>query len=113
MAFNVSREKLLFYAAAGAFGGLGAWGLAESFLGIQNVYARDLLFGAIIGLFIAAFLASIEALSVGQWRQAARGARFGVIIGSAGGAGGLLIGELTFDVLPGLVGRILGWAVLG
>jgi len=113
MAINVSREKLLFYVAAGAFGGLGAWGAAEPFLGIRYVFVRDLLLGAIIGLFIAAFLASIEALSVSQWRQAARGARFGVIIGAVGGAGGLLVGELTFDVLPGLVGRILGWAVLG
>ena len=113
MTINVSREKLLFYVAAGALGGLGAWGAAEPFLGIHSVYPRDLLLGAIVGLFIAAFLASIEALSVGQWRQALRGAQFGIAIGAIGGAAGLLVGELTFDVLPGLVGRILGWAVLG
>ncbi len=113
MAINVSREKLLFYVAAGALGGLGAWAAAEPFLGIRSVFARDLLLGGIIGLFIAAFLASIEALSVSQWRQAIRGAEFGIAIGAIGGAAGLLIGELTFDVLPGLVGRILGWAVLG
>src|SRR5216683_3640658 len=113
MTINVSREKLLFYVAAGALGGLGAWGAAEPFLGIHSVYPRDLLLCAIVGLFIAAFLASIEALSVGQWRQALRGAQFGIAIGAIGGAAGLLVGELTFDVLPGLVGRILGWAVLG
>jgi len=71
MAINVSREKLLFYVAAGALGGFGAWGAAEPFMGVQNVYLRDLLLGAMIGLFIAGFLASIEALSVSQWRQAA------------------------------------------
>jgi hypothetical protein len=113
MAVNVSREKLLFYVAAGALGGLGAWAAAEPFLGIRSVFARDLLLGALIGLFIAAFLASIEALSVSQWRQAIRGAEFGIGIGAIGGALGLVIGELTFDVFPGLVGRILGWAVLG
>jgi hypothetical protein len=113
MASNVSREKLLFYAAAGALGGFGAWGAAEPFLGIHSVFARDLLLGALVGLFIAAFLASIEALSVSQWRQALRGAQFGMGIGAIGGAAGLLVGELTFDVLPGLIGRILGWAVLG
>lgn len=110
---NVSREKLLFYVAAGALGGFGAWAAAEPFLGIQAVYLRDLLLGAIIGLFIAAFLASIEALSVSQWFAAARGAQFGIIIGAVGGGIGLLVGELTFDILPGLAGRIVGWAVLG
>ncbi|HZP45758.1 MAG TPA: FHA domain-containing protein [Candidatus Binataceae bacterium] len=110
---NVSREKLVFYVAAGALGGLGAWAAAEPFLGIQSVYLRDLLLGAIIGLFIAAFLASIEALSVSQWKAAARGAQFGIIIGALGGTIGLLVGELTFDILPGLTGRVLGWSVLG
>jgi hypothetical protein len=113
MGSNVSREKLLFYAAAGGLGGFGAWGTAEPFLGIHSVYGRDLLLGALVGLFIAAFLASIEALSVGQWRQAARGIQSGAIIGAVGGAMGLLVGELAFDVLGGFHGRILGWAVLG
>ena len=113
MASNVSREKLLFYAAAGGLGGLGAWGAAEPFLGIRDVYGRDLLLGALIGLFIAAFLASIEALSVSQWRQVTRGVQFGAIIGAVGGAIGLIVGEFTFDLMGGLNGRILGWAVLG
>ncbi|HLW70541.1 MAG TPA: FHA domain-containing protein [Candidatus Binataceae bacterium] len=113
MAINVSREKLLFYAAAGGLGGLGAWGAAEPFLGIHNVYARDLVLGGLIGLFIAAFLASIEALSVGQFRQAMRGAQFGIIIGALGGGLGLLIAEVAFDLFHGLVGRVVGWAVLG
>ncbi|MGH7843416.1 MAG: FHA domain-containing protein, partial [Candidatus Binataceae bacterium] len=102
-----------FYAAAGGLGGLGAWGAAEPFLRIRNVYARDLLLGGIIGLFIAAFLASIEALSVRQFRQALRGAQFGIIIGALGGGIGLIVAELAFDLFHGLVGRILGWAVLG
>src|SRR5579864_7726670 len=113
MGSNVSREKLLFYAAAGGLGGFAAWGAAEPFLGIHSVYGRDLLLGALVGLFIAAFLASIEALSVDQWRQAARGIQSGAIIGAVGGAMGLLVGELAFDVLGGFHGRILGWAVLG
>lgn len=113
MASNVSREKLLFYAAAGALGGFAAWGAAEPFLGIRFVYGRDMLLGGLVGLFIGAFLASIEALSVGQWRQAGRGLQFGAIFGAIGGAAGLLIGEFAFDVIGGFNGRILGWAVLG
>src|SRR5580658_6165596 len=113
MASNVSREKLLFYAAAGGLGGLGAWGAAEPFLGIRFVYGRDMLLGALVGLFIGAFLASIEALSVGQWRQAVRGVRGGGVIGALGGALGLAVGEITFDLLGGFFGRILGWSLLG
>jgi hypothetical protein len=113
MASNVSREKLLFYAAAGALGGFAAWGLSEPILGIRWVYGRDILFGALIGALISAFLASIETLSVGQIRQAARRFAVGGIIGAVGGALGLIVGELAFDVLGGLNGRILGWGVLG
>src|SRR5208337_3687660 len=113
MASNVSREKLLFYAAAGALGGFAAWGLSEPILGIRWVYGRDILFGALIGALISAFLASIETLSVGQLRQAARRFVVGGVIGTAGGALGLLVGEFAFDVLGGLNGRILGWGVLG
>ncbi|MGH7917106.1 MAG: FHA domain-containing protein [Candidatus Binataceae bacterium] len=113
MALNLSREKLLFYAVAGGLGGFAAWGAAEPFLGIRSVYGRDLLLGALIGLFIGAFLASIEALSVSQWGQAIRGVTWGAVIGIIGGAVGLLVGEILFDVLGGLNGRIIGWAVLG
>jgi hypothetical protein len=113
MASNVSREKLLFYAAAGGLGGFAAWGVQESFAGISDYYLRDVVLGAIIGLFIAAFLASIEALSVSQWRQALRGVRSGVIFGAIGGAAGLVGGEVLFDVLHGLAGRVVGWALLG
>jgi hypothetical protein len=113
MASNVSREKLLFYAAAGALGGFAAWGLSEPILGIRWVYGRDVLFGALIGALISAFLASIETLSVGQVRQAARRFVLGGIIGAAGGAAGLLVGELAFDILGGFNGRIFGWSVLG
>ena len=113
MASNVSREKLLFYAAAGGLGGLAAWGASEPFLGIRFVYGRDLLLGALVGLFIGAFLASIEALSVGQWRQAGRGLQFGATFGAVGGGAGLLVGEFAFDLIGGFNGRILGWSVLG
>src|SRR5258708_30047435 len=101
MASNVSQEKLLFYAAAGALGGFAAWGLAEPILGIRSVYGRDILFGALIGALISAFLASIETLSVGQWRQAPRGFLRGGIFGAPGGGPGLVVGEFAFDVLGG------------
>src|ERR1700730_13262311 len=113
MASNVSREKLLFYAAAGGLGGLAAWGVQESVAGIRYYFLRDAAQGVIIGLFIGAFLASIEALSVSQWRQAMRGLKSGAIFGAIGGAAGLVGGEILFDFLHGLVGRIGGWALVG
>ncbi len=120
MASNVSRERLLFYAVAGGLGGFGAWGASEPFaylngkiLGISAVWYHDILLGALAGLFIAMFLASIEALSVSQWRQVMRGAQAGAAIGAIGGAVGLLVAEIAFDLVGGFLGRMLGWAVLG
>jgi hypothetical protein len=120
MAANVSREKLLFYSAAGALGGFAAWGASEPFaylngkiLGISAVWYHDLLLGALVGVFIAAFLASIEALSVSQWRQALRGMIGGAIVGAIGGGMGVIIGEIAFDIFGGFFGHILGWSLLG
>lgn len=110
---NLSYEKLLFYAVAGGLGGLAAWGAAEPFLGIREPYLRDVVLGALIGLFIGGFLASIEALSVSQWAQAIRGIRYGGAIGAVAGILGLLVAELIFDTLGGLNGRVIGWTVLG
>jgi hypothetical protein len=113
MASNVSREKLLFYAAAGGLGGFAGWGVQESFAGIRSYLLRDAIQGLIVGLFICAFLASIEALSVSQWRQAGRGIRSGAIFGAIGGSFGFLIAELLFRILHGYVGRTLAWSLLG
>jgi Inner membrane component of T3SS, cytoplasmic domain len=120
MASNVSREKLLFYAAAGGLGGLAAWGASEPsaylngyILGIRAFWFHDAILGAMVGLFIAAFLGSIESMSVSQWRLATRGAWSGAVFGTLGGAFGMLLGEALFGLLPGITGRVLGWAVLG
>jgi hypothetical protein len=113
MASNLSREKLLFYAAAGGLGGFAGWGVQESFAGIRSYLLRDAVQGLIVGLFIAAFLASIEALSVGQWRQAMRGLKSGAIFGAIGGSFGFLIAELLFRILHGYTGRTVAWSLLG
>src|ERR1700719_3060308 len=110
MASNVSSEKLLFYAAAGALGGFAAWGLAEPILGIRWVYGRDILFGALIGALISAFLASIETLSVGQWRQAARRIAVGGVLGGA--VGGFFYQSLT-TIFPQAFGRAIAIIILG
>jgi hypothetical protein len=113
MASNVSREKLLFYAAAGGLGGFAGWGVQESFAGIHSYLLRDAIQGLIVGLFICAFLASIEAISVSQWRQAGRGIRSGAMFGAIGGTFGFLIAELLFRILHGYVGRTVAWSLLG
>jgi hypothetical protein len=108
-----SRERLLFYSAAGALGGLAAWGLEESVAGIHSYWLRAALLGLAIGLCIGGFLAAIDRLSFGQWRLAGRSALGGLGFGALGGAAGLLLGELLFDLLHGMTGRVVGWAVLG
>jgi Inner membrane component of T3SS, cytoplasmic domain len=120
MASNVSREKLLFYAVAGALGGFGAWGVSEPFAGLNGIvlgipayWWRDAIRGAIVGAVIAAFLASIETLSVGQMRQAARRFVLGGAIGAVGGVLGQLVGESALDILGGTTGQVVGWSLLG
>ncbi|MGE0683825.1 MAG: FHA domain-containing protein [Candidatus Binatia bacterium] len=110
---ELSRERLSLFAGAGMLGGIAGWAAAEPLAAIMNVYVRALLLGAMIGIFVGAFLGAIEGLSAGHKQQTWQGVRLGALTGLAGGAGGLLAGEIAFGLFGGVEGRIVGWGLFG
>jgi type III secretion system (T3SS) inner membrane Yop/YscD-like protein len=110
---ELSRERLFLFTGAGLLGGLAGWAAAEPLAAVGKVYLRDILFGAMIGVFICAFIGAIEGLSTGHKNQTWQGVKLGGLAGLMGGASGLLIGELAFGLFGGMGGRIIGWGVFG
>ena len=113
MSMELSRERLTLFAGAGLLGGIAGWAAAEPLAAIMNVYVRALFLGAMIGVFVGAFLGAIEGLSAGHKQQMWQGVQWGAITGLAGGAGGLLAGEIAFGLFGGMGGRIIGWGLFG
>lgn len=110
---ELSRERLALFVGAGILGGIAGWAAAEPLAAVMNVYLRALVLGAAIGIFIGSFLGAIEGLSMGHKRQTWQGVQLGAIAGLAGGAGGLLAGEVAFGLFGGIGGRIVGWGLFG
>ncbi len=110
---ELSRERLVLFTGAGLLGGIAGWAAAEPLAAVGKVYLRDFLFGAMIGVFVCAFIGAIEGLSTGHKNQTWQGVKLGSLAGLIGGASGLLIGELAFGLFGGLGGRIVGWGVFG
>jgi pSer/pThr/pTyr-binding forkhead associated (FHA) protein len=110
---ELSRERLILFTGAGLLGGLAGWAAADPLADVGNVYQRALLLGAVTGIFVGIFLGAIEGLSVGHKNQTMQGVLLGGLFGIAGGAVGLLFGEVAFGVLGGLGGRIIGWGIFG
>ena len=110
---ELSRERLILYTGAGFLGGLAGWAAADPLASLGNVYVRAIALGAVIGVFIGAFIASIEGLSSGHKNQIMQGLQLGGLAGLIGGGTGLLMGELVFGLFGGLGGRIIGWGIFG
>ena len=110
---ELSRERLVLFAGAGLLGGLAGWAAADPLAAVGNVYQRALLLGALTGVFVGLFLGAIEGLSVGHKNQTIQGITLGSLFGLAGGAIGLLLGEVVFGTFGGLGGRIVGWGIFG
>jgi pSer/pThr/pTyr-binding forkhead associated (FHA) protein len=110
---ELSRERLVLFAGAGLLGGIAGWAAAEPLAGVGNVYLRAILLGAMIGVFVSAFIGAIEGLSASHKNQTWQGVKLGSLAGLVGGGSGLLIGELAFGLFGGLGGRIVGWGVFG
>ena len=67
-----------------------------------------------IGGTIAFFLNAAGPLRDGAWLKLGRSATWGTLAGAAGGAAGLVLGELVIGWFQGgLIGRALSWAILG
>ncbi len=110
---ELSRERVILFTGAGLLGGLAGWAAAEPLAAISDVHGRAVCLGAVIGVFVASFLGVIEGLSLGHKQQVWTGAKLGALAGLLGGGGGLLIGELVFDLFGGVSGRIIGWGLFG
>ena len=71
----------------------------------QSVYVRDALAGVAIGGTIGFFLNAAGPFRDGAWLKLARAATWGALAGAAGGAVGLVLGEMRDRLVPGRPGR--------
>lgn len=124
-------SKMYFNAVFGALGGLLGWmlfGVLGERLPESSLYVNLnlLLGGAIIGGMIGYFVVSVEAIRDRSLVRFARLASYGVLIGSVGGAIGMVVGDLInsfFVFIAGnvpalqlpltMIARGLGWSLLG
>jgi hypothetical protein len=100
----------------GGLGGLLGWALINVLAAdVANVYLKDLLTGACVGLTLGACCGVWDGLFRSHsWLRAVRGAGLGAAIGLAGGMIGLVVGEAIFDVTEGgLAPRAFGWGLFG
>ena len=113
---------ILYGALAGAIGGAVGW-LPGELAAIPRPteaalrYMLIALYFVVVGACIGAAIGSLDGVVNGVRSRAVQGGRMGALLGLAGGAVGSLPGEGTFEVLSavnlGLVGRAIGWAIVG
>jgi hypothetical protein len=101
-------------AVTGALGALFGLYLYVECVQAESVYVRDLLAGLLIGGSLGLFINAYGPLRDGAWLKMSRAVTLGVPAAAAGGAIGLVAGEVVIGLLQGgLLGRALSWAVLG
>ena len=113
----MSKARQIYYNAVfGAIGGLLGWLAVGSInTGGWNIWLAYAFVGAGVGLFIGGMAGAVEGIVIKQSApRAALGALAGAAAGLISGLLGLLLGEAGFLLLGGgLVGRSLGWLLLG
>ncbi len=110
------RLQIYYSAVFGALGGLiGWWLLGKVDTQTWNVLVSNPVVGAGIGLSIGGFVAASDgAMIKGVASRAMRDGLIGALGGALAGLFGLLLGGLAFvSIGGGLVGRGLGWLLLG
>jgi hypothetical protein len=101
-------------ALTGALGALFGLYLYVECVQAESVYVRDLLAGLLIGGSLGLFINAYGPLRDGAWLRMSRAVTMGVPAAAAGGAIGLVAGEVVIWLMQGgLLGRALSWAVLG
>ncbi len=118
----MNRQEWVYGALAGAIGGAIGW-LPAEFLAIwrpeqgSSRYLLIVLYFVLVGGCIGAAIGAADGVRSGQSQRARRGALVGAVLGMVGGALGSLPGEFAFQALQslglGLVGRAVGWAIVG
>ncbi|MEI6289426.1 MAG: FHA domain-containing protein [Chloroflexota bacterium] len=108
--------RTYYFAVLGGIGGLIGWKISD-ILGLsffQNIYMSEAVVGTLIGLMIGLMIGLSEGLILGNFVEAGKSGLTSSLLGAAGGAIGLPIGEFIFQNLGGAwVGRILGWCIFG
>jgi hypothetical protein len=101
-------------ALAGAIGALFGLYLYVELVRTETIWLRDALAGVAIGGTIGFFLNASSPLRDGAWLKLARESTWGALAGAAGGALGLVVGELVLGGFQGgLAGRAVSWGILG
>ncbi|MBX3013619.1 MAG: hypothetical protein KF832_19010 [Caldilineaceae bacterium] len=118
----MNSRTILYGALAGALGGAVGW-LPAELLALPEPtqelakYGLLALYFALVSTCIGAAIGAVDGILHGRKENAIAGARTGALLGAVGGAVGSLPGEAAFQGLSalglGLVGRALGWAVVG
>lgn len=112
--WNGNARQAYDLALAGAAGAVFGLYLYVELVQARSVYVRDALAGVAIGGTIGFFLNASGPFRDGAWLKLARAATWGALAGAAGGAVGLVLGEVVIGWFRGgLIGRSLSWAVLG
>jgi hypothetical protein len=112
--FSGNARQAYDLALAGAAGAVFGLYLYVETVDARSVYVRDVLAGLAIGGTIGFFLNASGPFRDGAWLKLCRAATWGALAGAAGGAVGLVTGELVIGWFRGgLIGRSLSWAVLG
>jgi hypothetical protein len=113
----MSKALQIYYNAVfGAIGGLLGWlGVGSVSTGSWNIWLAYAFVGAGVGLAIGGLTGAVEGAVIKRLPlRAALGALMGAAAGLVSGVLGLLIGEGVFLLIGGgLLGRSLGWLLLG
>lgn len=113
----MSKARQIYYNAVfGAIGGLLGWLVVGSVsTGTWSIWLAYAFVGAGVGIFIGGMTGAVEGVVIkGSIPRAALGALAGAVAGLLSGLLGLLLGEAGFLLIGGgLVGRSLGWLLLG
>lgn len=108
--------RTYYFAVFGGIGGLIGWKVS-AMLGLSffsNLYLSEAVVGALIGLMIGLFIGLSEGLITANFVEAGKSGITSALLGIAGGAIGLPVGEFIFQNLGGdWAGRVLGWCIFG
>ena len=108
--------RVYYFFLFGAIGGLIAWQVSN-LLGLSftsNIYLSEIIVGGLMGLAIGVLLGLAEGLLTLNFIHALRTGLFGGLLGLAGGAIGLPLGELLFQIFGAQTwSRLLGWGLFG
>ena len=108
--------RLYYYGILGAFGGIVGW-QTSNLLGLSfagNLYLSEVVVGAVIGFFIGVFIGLAEGALTQNLPRAAKTGLLSGLMGLVGGAIGLPLAEVLFQLLGGQTWcRALGWGLFG